>query len=374
MLFEVSIKNHRRLRPFLKRQEILKKEKRNKWKLWKATLNKPRWKFLSVEGSVDISYLELLKHIAIGGNWYVDRNFLFLQKNDWQNEEKYYEAYDKARSLKYQINRFRKIISTAFGMRDNMWSNNFIVNDRFVEKTEQGDLSTKIWQWITSYLASEIDNVFFSLPYDHVMRMLKLPTGGKKADLVAFIWDDQKHTPFPIVLEAKGRSDEDIAPNQIKEWEKQKNAHKKSLKAKYGIVSATCNLYHEDKSPKCLYVDPEVRSGYELTREDYGKLLNLYYAPLKTLIRTFEKKEIKEIEMKIHNGEKEEIKKQEFYIIKLKDIFDDIVYENISLYLRKEFLDFDDWRNSRSFMSEGAKIQEPNLYIDNDWIWFGIED
>lgn len=366
---------HRRLRPFLKRQEILKKEKRNKWKLWKATLNKPRWKFLSVEGSVDISYLELLKHIAIGGNWYVDRSFLFLQKNDWQDKEKYYEAYNKARSPKYLMNRFRKIISIAFGMRDNMWSNNFIVNDRFIEETEQGDLSTKIWQGVASYLASEIDNVFFSLPYDHVMRMLKLPTGGKKADLVAFIWQSYVG-PFCILLEAKGRSDKNIAPNQIqiKEWKKQKNAHKKSLKAKYGIVSATYNLYHEDESPKCLYVDPEVRSGYELTREDYGKLLNLYYAPLKTLIHTFEKKEIKEIEMKIHNGEEEEIKKQEFYIIKLKDIFDDIVDEKISLYLRKQFVDFDDWRNWLSFMSEGAKIQEPNLYIDYDWIWFGIED
>lgn len=123
-----------------------------------------------------------------------------------------------------------------------------------------------------------------------------------------------------------------------------------------------------------MYIDPEGSSGYELKIQDYGKLLNLYYAPFKTLINTFEKKESKKIEMKIRNGEKEEIKKQEFYIIRLKDIFGDIVDENISLYLRKEFLDFDDWRNSRSFMSEGAKIQEPNLYIDNDWIWFGIED
>lgn len=51
-----------------------------------------------------------------------------------------------------------------------------------------------------------------------------------------------------------------------------------------------------------------------------------------------------------------------------------MVNDNLSLYLRKQFVDFDDWRNWLSFMSEGAKIQEPKLYIDYDWIWFGIED
>lgn len=406
MKFKVSIINHRRLRPFLKRAE------KGKWVLWKEKLNKPRWKFLSVEGSVDISYLELFKHISIGGDLYTSREIESdleggtIEFKKWtecwkdneslslfgfSDNEKYQKAYKEATSEQFLKDWIDKIKWSYLKIKNNLEEKNF---KKMRDETKTGYLSYEIGQWIATYLASEIDNVFFTLPYDYVCKILELDKEKnidtnktkkkadktkKKADLVAFIWQGvwEKKSyrgPFCILLEAKGRSNKNITSNQKEKWKEQKNANKKELEAKYGIISAIYNLYDKDENPKCLYIDPERSSGYKLEIEDYGKLLNLYYAPLKTLIRTLEKKEIKEIEMKIHNGEKEEIKKQAFYIIRLKDMFHDIVDEKISLYLRKQFVDFDDWRYWSSYMSEGAKIQNDNLYIDYDWIWFGIDD
>lgn len=374
MFFEVSIKDHRRLRPFLDRY---RNTGNRDWYLRSVTSHYDEmWlELLSVEAFVGISYPALVKHIAIGGNWYVDRNFLFLQRSNWQ-DERYYKAYNKARSPKYLMNRGRKIISIVFGMRDNMWKNNFIVNDRFVEETEQGDLSTKIGQWITSYLASEIDNAFFSLPYDHVKRILNLPTGGKKPDLVAFIWDDQEHAPFCILLEAKGRSNKNIAPNEIEEWKEQKNADREGLDVEYGVISATYNLYNKDEIPKCLYIDPEGSSGYKLINKDYGRLLNAYYRPFKHLIKNFESV-LEEVE----------ISEVKYYVLKLGKVLSELPYKHLdyhllwyigqhNFYLRKDFLETD-WEKKENFsvFNEQKKIQgNNNLYIDYDWIWFGIED
>lgn len=100
----------------------------------------------------------------------------------------------------------------------------------------------------------------------------------------------------------------------------------------------------------------------------------MYYAPFKALIDTIEKKSIKKIELKITNDGKEEKKEEDFYVIKLADICDnEIIDDNICLYLRKKFLDIDDWGTWWSNMAEGTKVQQENLYIDHDGIGFGIE-
>ena len=394
MRFEVKIENHQRLEQFLNRVNTLRH-----WNLYneeQQTLSPQDRSWV-----VKISYLALLKHIAIGGNWYVDRNFLFLQKNDWQDKE-YYKAYNKARSPKYLMNRFRKIISIAFGMRDNinMWSKNFIVNDRFVEKTEQGDLSTKIWQGVASYLASEIDNVFFLLPYDEVKRQISRQVRGnnqqdpfnqnwkwkRRPDLVGFYLHEG--VPSPIVIEAKGYSNKP-SDTQINNWKIQ--AASSGIQVPYSVVAATYHLYDPDTSPKCLYKDPETLPGYELTNKDYARLLNVYYQPFKDLVKNF----------KFLLQEKE-IQGVEYYVLNLGKILSEIPYvynllkcldyqyphldyhyyrncfsfiSQHNLYLRKDFL-YADWTNKIDFslFKKHYKIQEPNLYIDNDWIWFGIED
>lgn len=364
MRFDVLIKDHQRLRPFLNRY---RNTGNRDWDLENEIINHDEeWsELLSVDGSVNIPYLALLKHIAIGGNWYIHR--LHIPRNEiFHNFRTIEDAYNQACSQEFIRRWDRRFIATCLYMRNNIGVLNF-VTDWFTESTEERWLSYKIGQWVATYLASEIDNVFFSLPYDYVREILNLPTGGRKPDLVAFIWDDQEHAPFCILLEAKGRSNKNIAPNKIEEWKEQKNADGGGLETEYGIVSATYNLYNENENPKCLYIDPKWSLGYKLDIKDYGRLLNLYYAPFKGLISYLKEKWIK-----IWTSIAEE---KEYYVISLNDLYcDKMVNDNLSLYLRKQFVDVDDWRNSRSFMSEGAKIQEPNLYIDNDWIWFGIED
>ena len=72
MQFNVSIKDHRRLHPFLERNN---NTGNGDWDLENEIISYDKeWsELLSVDGSVDILYLELLKHIAIGGDLYTSR-------------------------------------------------------------------------------------------------------------------------------------------------------------------------------------------------------------------------------------------------------------------------------------------------------------
>ena len=268
----------------------------------------------------------------------------------------------------------------------------------FSDFSDKGVRSYKIWQGVASYLSSEIDNVFFLLPYDEVKRQISRQARennqqdpfdqdwewNNRPDLVGFYLHEGE--PSPIVIEAKGYSNKP-SNTQINNWKIQ--AASSGIQVPYSVVAATYHLYKKWHSPKCLYKDPKTLPGYELTNKDYARLLNVYYQPFKDLVKNFkfllQEKEIQGVEYCFLNIW--ELLSKIPCLYNLLDCLDYHshhykLYRNCfsfisqhNLYLRKDFL-YADWTNKIDFslFKKHYKIQEPNLYIDNDWIWFGIED
>ena len=412
MRFEVKIENHQRLEQFLNRVNTLRH-----WNLYNedqqtASLQERR-------GVVDISYLALLKHIAIGGNGYSRGGFQDINLNlITQNNNidiRIDEYYNRVRSRVFLFRNFIKkfwlcldFIGSFFSDEElsllwnwnfpellwqNHQRNNFILRG-FSDFSDKGVRSYKIWQGVASYLSSEIDNVFFLLPYDEVKRQISRQARennqqdpfdqdwewNNRPDLVGFYLHEGE--PSPIVIEAKGYSNKP-SNTQINNWKIQ--AASSGIQVPYSVVAATYHLYKKWHSPKCLYKDPKTLPGYELTNKDYARLLNVYYQPFNDLVKNFEnflqEKEIQGVKYCFLN-----IWELLSKIPCLYNLLDCLDYHYLyrscfsfisqhNLYLRKDFL-YTDWANKKDFslFKEHHKIQEPNLYIDYDWIWFGIED
>lgn len=407
MRFDVSIQDHQRLRPFLNRY-------RNTvnwdWTLRNEIISYDKeWlELLSVDGSVNIPYLVLLKHIAIGGNGYsrrIPRDFN-LSANVGEESYNFDNQYRRTRSLFYKFGKTLKTIWIFFDFFDFFeffeffsFSDNYKFIPRWsLDYTEKQYMSYRIGQWLASYLSSEIDDVFFLLPYDEVKRQIPRQVRennqqdpfdqnwdwNNRPDLVGFYLHEGE--PLPIVIEAKGYSNKP-SNTQMNNWKKQ--AASSGIQVPYSVVAATYHLYK--KRPKCLYKDPKTLPGYNLTNKDYARLLNVYYQPFKNLVKKFK-----------FLLQKKKIQGVEYYVLNLGKIWSEIPcmynllecldyqYPHLdyhyhrncfsfigqhNLYLRKDFL-YADWTNKIDFslFKKRYKIQEPNLYIDNDWIWFGIED
>lgn len=400
MHFDILIKDHTRLEQFYNRV----------WENWNLHFTNQNENELYQDANwyVNISYLALLKHIAIGGNWYSRMLLREFNLNVTSHREVYNfnNEYEETTLPFFWIGKVFKTIGILLEFFDFFsftHMNNFIPR-WFLDKTEKRYMSYRIGQWLTCYLASEIDNIFFSLPYDEIWENLSREVRNQirefrrtqnirawsSPDLIGFFLDED--TVRSIALESKGLSRsihipnnmEDIADNSpIRNWKNQSRAS--WIQVEYWVVSATYDLYQENTCPKCLYYDPNWGKWYQLKKEDYIKLLNTYYQPFRDLIRHFGfallEKNIQGVDYYVLNLGRILSKTPclsnlwkclDYYHLHY-NCFSFMSHHNF--YFRKDFLDID-WETEKDFsiFKKHHKIQELNLYIDNDWIWFGIDD
>ncbi len=287
----------------------------------------------------NISFLALLKHMAIAGQKFIP-----------------------------SIRKFRRIIGMFFRFSDYL-SYNAIQNSFFstppnplYDPTEKAHFSNVLGKAIADYLAKKINNAKVTFNYEAAMKLRGIKISDGRPDLIAIINDTCQ-----FAIEAKGFSSPHIPTNKMIEYKNQ--SQQGPITVSFSVTSVTYNIYSK---VKVKYYDPKNKDN-PFDKELLKNLSIQYYSGI----------------MEYVNGdlfkiEKIEIRNKIFYKLPLlPETFiklGSLEYVLPSCLIECPFvvsvlIDVDVKKFAEKGLTEFKKdfIYEDNMYIDRDGIGLMIE-
>lgn len=227
----------------------------------------------------------------------------------------------------------------------------------FYDPTEKSHFSNLAGKAIADFLSKKIDSSIYTVNYEAVMKLKRMPIKGERPDLIAFT--SNKKT---FAIEVKGFSGN--SGNMLKH---KQQSQKGGIPVDFSVACVSHGLY---KNVKCKYYDPENKMvKYD---ENLMKLLTKsYYSNLEKFLE-------------IGTRETIEVQKEKFYKIDLlnNSLINQLSFFKNFSYITSVYLILP--LRIREYAEKGLSTSmEPftleknrygdNLYIDNDRVGILIE-